>query len=359
MHATALRVSTLLACFVASTAASSLAFERPDRPYPPAVAYTDGASGFVDREDTANGDTHLSAGVVCTYGEPGDSIWAFGELIGPDAQIWTAKSIKQKQGANLKMTVVHSTNTLLWRVSDVVVPFCRASVSVVDKDANLTFYDVKDAMTFKMECDGDLPTAMGLTEEQRAVFLARTGGVTAISCKGKVVGDIQAGCFRGDTVVATEQGPRAIRDIAIGERVWSWDETAQKKVLSKVTKTFVHPARGLRLVRAGEEALYTTDMHPFWVEGRGWTKAADLVVGAKLRSEGGEMLAVASNVRIDAATFFAGYAQPAPALALAAGITSASLDTPAFPAGDVVHNIEVDGTHNYFVGKAQVLVHNK
>jgi len=359
MQVTALRLSMFLVCFVASTAVSSLAFERPDRPYPPAVVYTADGIAFVDRQDTAYGDTHLSAGVACTFGSSGDRITVQGELIGPDAQIWTSKSIKQKQGANLKMLVAHSTHTLLFRVSDVVVPFCKASVSVVDKDANLTFYDAKDAMTFRLDCEGDLPAAMGLTEEQRVVFLERTGGATAISCKGKVVGDIQAGCFRGDTVVATEHGSKAIRDVAIGDRVWSWDEATHKKVLSTVTKTFVHPSRGLRLVRAGEEALYTTDVHPFWVEGRGWTRAADLVVGAKLRSQGGEMLAVASNARIDAATFYAGYVLPAPAVTQVAGINPASLNAPAFPAGDVVHNIEVDGTHNYFVGKGQVLVHNK
>ena len=357
MGLTSFRLSFCLVGLLAAAAAPALAFERPDRPYPTPFAggYTAGGNASVQREDTGSGETHLFTTATCTFGEPSDQIWVYGELIGPDSQIWTAKGFKQKQGANMRMSVFHSTHTLLFAVRDVLVPFCKASVAFADKDGNLFYYDEKDTMAFKLSCEGDLPTAMGLTEDQTAAFLARTGGVREISCKGKVVGEISAGCFRGDTVVATEHGARPIRDIAVGERVWSWDEAAQKKVLSKVTKTFVHPARGLRLVRAGDEVLYTTDVHPFWVEGKGWIKAAELTTGMRLRSEGGEMLAVASNVRTDAATFFAGYTAPAQS----PGIRRASLDASGALPFEVVHNIEVDGTHNYFVGKGEVLVHNK
>jgi len=359
MRFNAYRLSFCLAWLVAITAAPSAAYQRPDRPNPPAIGYTDTGIFFVDPEDTPSGQTHLGAGVICHYGTPDDRIQVVGELAGPDSQTWKSNSLKFKQGANLRVSVLHTGFTIFFRVDNVVVPFCKASLAVNDKDKNLSFYDDKDTASFKMECEGDLPAAMGLTEPQKAVFLAKTGGSTEISCKGKVVGGIEAGCFRGDTVVSTERGLTPIRDVAVGDSVWSWDEAAQKKVLSKVTKAFVHPARGLRLVRAGQEVLRTTDEHPFWVEGKGWTRAADLAVGAKLRSQSGEMLAVASNVRSDAATFYSGYTVPAPVVAQQVGVQRLSFGSAPFAGGDVVYNIRVDGTHNYFVGKNEVLVHNK
>jgi len=145
----------------------------------------------------------------------------------------------------------------------------------------------------------------------------------------------------------------------VGDRVWSWDEAAKKKVLSRVTRTYVHPARGLRLVRVGEEVLRTTDEHPFWVEGKGWTRAAELVAGQRVRSDGGEPLLVVANARADAATFFAGYRAPSPVTAQMPGIQRASLDLRRVEPDELVHNIEVDGTHSYFVGSSQALVHNK
>jgi len=178
---------------------------------------------------------------------------------------------------------------------------------------------------------------------------------------------VPSDCFRGDTLVATEAGLRPIRDIGLGERVWSWDEDSGRKVLRKVSRTYRKPASRLRVLRVGQETLYTTDDHPYWVEGQGWTEAWKLRVGDRLRTDEGSLLALQANDRVDAARFYAGYDLAPDRAALA------SLDEPVrvrlvgFRPSEVVteavvgavYNLEVEDTHTFFVGKQQVLVHNK
>jgi G:T-mismatch repair DNA endonuclease (very short patch repair protein) len=80
------------------------------------------------------------------------------------------------------------------------------------------------------------------------------------------------------------------------------------------------------LEREGREIqLRTTDEHPFWVEGRGWTRADSLVPGSTLDTLGG------------------------PAMVLALSFTGERT---------TVHNISVAGNPNYFVGPDGVWVHN-
>ena len=180
---------------------------------------------------------------------------------------------------------------------------------------------------------------------------------------------IQIGCFRGDTLVATEAGLRPIRTIKIGDRVWSWDEFSNKMVLRKVSRTMRKPAYGLRALQVGQETIYTTDGHPHWVEGRGWVKALYLRSEDTLRSVDGTRLAVISNDRVDSKSFYAGYGITQDYVPLASngqkeGLRLVSFDPSETDKGNsrlkgVVYNIEVEDTHNFFVGKQRILVHNK
>jgi hypothetical protein len=67
------------------------------------------------------------------------------------------------------------------------------------------------------------------------------------------------------------------------------------------------------------EVIHVTDAHPFYVEGLGWTGAAELEAGEHLVSSDGEILTVTANV-----------------------------DEP-HPEGIPVFNFEVEGDHTYFV----------
>jgi len=71
-------------------------------------------------------------------------------------------------------------------------------------------------------------------------------------------------------------------------------------------------------VRTGGQAIYTTGEHPFWVKGKGWTCAKDLLAGDRLRSHN-EILVVVEDVH--------------PTLRKA-----------------VVYNLRINEHHTYFIG---------
>jgi hypothetical protein len=170
------------------------------------------------------------------------------------------------------------------------------------------------------------------------------------------------GCFRGDTIVETEAGRRPIRDVRVGDRVWSWDDAQKRRILSRVTQTYAYPARQLRTLVAGGETFRVTDRHPFWVDGKGWIEAARLVSGDELRTGGNDVVAVRSNERADAIAFYQGYdASMDRSAALRHPIYQLQrVSTGAAPSeSGIVYNIEVDGVHNYYVGDKGILVHNK
>lgn len=121
--------------------------------------------------------------------------------------------------------------------------------------------------------------------------------------------------------MATETGPRPIENIAVGEKVWSFDPNTGQSVLAKVTKVYEHPGHQLREIEVAGQVLHTTD-----------------------------------SQRVDMPTFYAGYAATARAANAAFGKA---------PGGSVargrglVYNIEVDGNQSFYVGESGILVHNK
>ena len=76
------------------------------------------------------------------------------------------------------------------------------------------------------------------------------------------------------------------------------------------------------------EAIETTNEHPFYVQGHGWTNASELKVGDKVRLEDGTT----------------GIVEKAKHVALNNPVT--------------VYNFEVEDFHTYYVSEQKVLVHN-
>jgi RHS repeat-associated protein len=141
----------------------------------------------------------------------------------------------------------------------------------------------------------------------------------------------QHGCFVAGTPVWTEQGERPIEDVAVGDLVWSRNQSTGELALRPVVTTY-HRAGALlgqivvESADGPEETLTVTAEHPFWVEQRGWVRAVDLAPGDPLFSHKGQWL------RVSSATWFTGR-------------------------GDV-HNFHVDNDRSYFVGLHRVWVHN-
>ena len=125
-----------------------------------------------------------------------------------------------------------------------------------------------------------------------------------------------------------------------GQHVLARDQhdPAGPLVRRRIGRTYERTAYHLRVVgiRDGdgrEQTVRVTDEHPFFVAGRGWTKAKDLSAGDRLLGAAGEASTVISNLG------------------------------EAHPEGVTVYNLEVEDDHTYFVraegsdGEA-VWVHN-
>lgn len=158
---------------------------------------------------------------------------------------------------------------------------------------------------------------------------ATLAGITGGISKG--LGNVANGaCFAPETPVATEYGERPIADIAVGDEVWSQDETTGERSLRKVVQKFVTPGQPLLdldvVADAKDEVVRATPTHRFWVDGKGWTEAQDLRAGDTFDLYSGKHAVLAQVERE--------------------------------PQRTTVFNLEVDGTHTYFVGDDGVWVHN-
>jgi RHS repeat-associated protein len=135
-------------------------------------------------------------------------------------------------------------------------------------------------------------------------------------------------CFTAGTLVQTAEGERPIEEIKAGDVVLTADpERGGVPEWGKVTETFERTADGVLDVRAGGQTITATPEHPFWVEGEGWTAAADLRPGDELLASGGGRVAVESIGRREGRFR--------------------------------VYNFEVENSHTYFVSRLGLLVHNK
>jgi len=117
-------------------------------------------------------------------------------------------------------------------------------------------------------------------------------------CGGKAE-QIKEACFAPDTPVITfysdpENGKDYIRleEIAllrVGDRVLSRNEQTGEMAFKQVLKCFEHYNKAVRLLeyiydnnpKLTDSHIVTLE-HPYWVEGKGWVKMADLKVGDKL-----------------------------------------------------------------------------
>lgn len=134
-------------------------------------------------------------------------------------------------------------------------------------------------------------------------------------------------CFASGTLVATPEGTQRIEALKPGDRVLAYNVADGVVVETHVVKCHSRVVNEVYELHVGDEVIYVTGEHPFYVIGKGWTKVVDLNKGdlfltsSKRQIELGEITRVTRDVR--------------------------------------VYNLSVDGEENYFVGTSQVLSHNK
>ena len=159
-----------------------------------------------------------------------------------------------------------------------------------------------------------------------------TGAIT-----GAIMGGIQGGinptyCFKAGTPVVTENGSVAIEDIAVGDRVLSYDYVTGEQSYQTVTATSIRQTNELVALSVGGEQIITTPRHPFYVVNddtyHGYTAAEYLSAGDCILTADGNYAVIESVEK-----------QP-----LADPID--------------VYNFTVEKNHSYYVGETELLVHN-
>jgi hypothetical protein len=160
-----------------------------------------------------------------------------------------------------------------------------------------------------------------------------TGAGAILSLGKKALNFIRkgCGCFEAGTQVWTQRGLLPIEQVEQGDLVYAQDEATGELSLREVVRTFVRRAAPIVAVTittaaGADQTLNTTEEHPFYVDSRGWTAAQTL--------------------------------QPGDEVALADGGMGAVQALHFTNARRTVYNFEVEGLHNYFVGRKGVLVHN-
>lgn len=161
---------------------------------------------------------------------------------------------------------------------------------------------------------------------------------------------IEGECFSGDTLVKIEPymsdvtgfltDCQYIERLEVGDEVLSRCELTGEMAYKQVTKVFAHGWRTISTIffECGPEhykkyptsnppATTTTANHPFWVQGKGWTKVEDLKPGDEMLTYDG----------------------------IKATVKHVSLNNSEAE----VYNLEVEDFHTYFVESPGIWVHNK
>ena len=143
---------------------------------------------------------------------------------------------------------------------------------------------------------------------------------------GQIAVEFVPQCFVAGTPVATEDDLKSIEEIKPGDKVWAYDESTHAVTLRPVLKTFIHRRSEVMEIKVGCDKFDVTGEHPFYVSGKGWTSARDIIVGDQL-------------VTVDDSTI--------------------PVDSIENQTGDfLVYNFEVSTDHDYYVGEEGVLTHN-
>ena len=91
-------------------------------------------------------------------------------------------------------------------------------------------------------------------------------------------------CLAAGTPVWTSRGKVAIEQMQPGDMVLSQNEETGELDYKVVLRTTIRPEEQLIRVHTGQEAFLVSGGHPFWVVGRGWTKARELNSGMTLHT---------------------------------------------------------------------------
>ena len=98
---------------------------------------------------------------------------------------------------------------------------------------------------------------------------------------------VRHSCFGKGTLVQTNEGPRAIETISLGDRVLTQNAKTGKLGYQPVVMVHHNPPSTTYRVMLNDRPIVTSYTHRFWKAGHGWVMARDLQVGDAIRTLGG------------------------------------------------------------------------
>jgi len=200
------------------------------------------------------------------------------------------------------------------RVSDVLALATGASAGNSAEQWQKWWSDYNEVLTV-----GSKPTRTNYTRED--VVYSGTSTEGSIDPGNQS----QYECLVAGTLVWTESGPVAIEKIVVGDRVAAKHPETGQLTLKPVLRTTVRPPESLVRIELDDgKSLQSSGGHPFWVSGKGWTKARKLEAGSVLHTA--TKVATVRDVK------------PAPAA--------------------TTYNLVVADYHTYFVGPDKILSHD-
>ncbi len=131
-------------------------------------------------------------------------------------------------------------------------------------------------------------------------------------------------CFGAGTLIRTLDGSCPIETIKVGDRVLTQDLKTAALGYQAVTRVHHNPPSATFLIKVKGDTIVSSPLHRFWVVGKGWVMARELLGGETLRLLDGPAL-------IDSVE--KGIVQP-------------------------VYNLDIAGAHDFFAGAAAALVHD-
>lgn len=132
-------------------------------------------------------------------------------------------------------------------------------------------------------------------------------------------------CFEKGTLILTDKGLRPIENIEIGDNVWSYNLDNKTNELKEVISLSQHETTELLIISTENTEIKCTADHPFFVDGK-WIKAKDLQKSNEFLSFDNNKHKIHNIEKI-----------------------KGNFD---------VYNFEVEGNHDYYVSRDQILVHN-
>lgn len=139
-------------------------------------------------------------------------------------------------------------------------------------------------------------------------------------------------CFVANTQVYTPSGYKNIQDIHVGDKVLSYNEHKGRVEPARVSSLITGQRTDLMVISTKNGAVTCSQNHRFYTFDKMWIKASALSSSDKL------MMLTAHSTTV------------AP---VSCTTNRKDLNSPV-----IVHNLEVEGNHDYFVGPDAILCHN-